>query len=438
VFDNLQVKVEGGFDIALPRMIPVRQHFQLAKVGDIPGSVRREFLKDEVRLKIKPGMKVAVAVGSRGITNLQQIVASVVREIKRLGGEPFIVPAMGSHGGATAEGQVQVLADYGIVERLVGCPVLSSMETVQAGQLSNGIPLFFDKFAYESDAIVPVCRVKPHTDFKGTVESGIQKMIVIGLGKHKGASYIHSLGFDQFHTFIPEAGKALIGSTNVAFGVAIIENARDETAEIVAVPSESICEEEPRLLIKAKQAMPKLLLNGIDVLVIEEIGKNISGSGMAPNIVGRTGPGFTEVFRAPPIQKIVVRDLTDKTHGNASGIGIADIVTAKLFNKIDFGYTYANCITSTALLGAKIPVVLRSDKEALAVAVKTCNRITPDTAKIVWIKNTLELEHIYISETYADYIKERNDITVTGSAIPIEYDSDGNLQTRFCFNGKPT
>ncbi|KIL40466.1 hypothetical protein SD70_13520 [Gordoniibacillus kamchatkensis] len=429
----MQVKVEGGFDIRLPNMVPIKQKFQMSKVDDVPGVVEAEFGKTEVRAKIKPGMKVAVAVGSRGIHNLKEIVACVVREIKRMGGEPFIVPAMGSHGGATAEGQAQVLADYGIIESSVGCPIRSSMETVQVGHLPSGIPLYFDQFAYESDAIVAVSRVKPHTDFKGTVESGLQKMIVIGLGKHKGASYIHSLGFDRFHAVIPEAGKALIARTNMAVGVAIIENARDETAEIVAVPAESICETEPELLIRAKAAMPKLLLDQIDVLVVEEIGKNISGSGMDPNIVGRTGSGLTEGFLAPPIQKIVVRDLTDKTHGNAAGIGIADIITAKVFNKIDFGYTYANCITSTALLGAKIPVVLRSDKEALAVAVKTSNRVTPETVKIVWIQNTLKLERIYVSDTYLGEIANRDEIVVEGEPVPIEFDHRGQLATLFQF-----
>lgn len=433
MFENLEVKIEGGYDIPLPRMVPVRQKFQLTKVQDIPETVHSQFLKESVKAKIKPGMKVAVAVGSRGINNLQEIVTLVVHEIKLLGGEPFIVPAMGSHGGATAEGQIQVLTDYGIVEKNVGCPIKSSMETVEVSRLPNGIPLYFDKHAFESDAIVLVCRVKPHTDFKGPIESGIQKMIVIGLGKHKGATYIHSLGFDQFHQVIPEAGEVLIEKTNIAVAVAIIENARDETAEIVAVPKEEIIQAEPNLLNRAKAAMPKFLLPEIDVLVIEEIGKNISGSGMDPNIVGRTGSGLTEGFIAPPIQKIFVRDLTEKTHGNAAGIGIADVITAKVFNKIDFGYTYANCITSTALLGAKIPVVLQSDKEALVVAVKTCNRIRLDTVKIVWIKNTLEMEHIYISESYLDRISGRNDIVITGDPVPVEFDDNGNLITHLSF-----
>lgn len=431
LFNNLAVKVEGGLNIPLPRMMPVQQLFPMKQVDSPGAAIQQEFTKEEVRAKIRPGMNVAVAVGSRGIHKLQEIVAAVIREIRSLGGSPYIVPAMGSHGGATAEGQLEVLAEYGITESEIGCSIRSSMDTVQVGQLSSGIPLYMDKNAWESDAIVVVGRVKPHTDFKGTVESGLQKMIVIGLGKHKGASYIHSLGFDQFHQVIPEAGQALIERTNVALGVAIIENAREDTADLTVIPAEQICLKEPELLAEAKAAMPRLLLDSIDVLMIDEIGKEISGSGMDPNIVGRTGSGLMAGFNAPPIQKIVVRDLTDKTHGNASGIGIADVITARLFNKIDFAYTYANCITSTALTGAKIPVVMRSDHEALAVAIKTCNRISLDSVKIVWIKNTLQLEHIYLSEAYQEAIRGRRDLVITGPPAELSFDKEGHLRSVF-------
>lgn len=431
VFDKLVVKVEGGLDLRLPRMMPVRQQFPVKTLVSPAAAIQQEFAKEEVRAKIGPGMRVAVAVGSRGIHKLKEIVTKVVCEIRSLGGIPYIVPAMGSHGGATAEGQLEILAEYGITEGQVGCPIRSSMETVEVGKLESGIPLYMDKNAWESDAIVVIGRVKPHTDFKGTVESGLQKMIVIGLGKHKGATCIHSLGFDQFHKVIPEAGQALIERTKLALGVAVVENAREETAAIEVVPAEQIALREPELLAEAKAAMPRLLLDYIDVLLIDEIGKEISGSGMDPNIVGRTGSGLTSGFTAPPIQKIVVRDLTDKTHGNASGIGIADVITARLFNKIDFAYTYANCITSTALAGAKIPVVMRSDQEALAVAVKTCNRISPSSVKIAWIKNTLQLEHIYLSETYSEAIRDRQDIVITGQPADLTFDTDGKLHSVF-------
>lgn len=426
-----QVKIEGGFDVSYPRMIRVRQKFQDVKIDHIDEAIRQQFLKEDVRVKIKPGMRVAVAVGSRGIANLQQIAFSTVKEIKGLGGEPFIVPAMGSHGGATAEGQLEILQQYGITEESMGCPILSSMQTVQVGQLPNGLPLYFDQFAYESDAIVAIGRVKPHTDFKGPIESGLLKMLVIGLGKHKGASVMHSYGFDRFHELIPAAGQALIEKTKIVIGLAVIENAYDETYQLIAVPAEKIMDTEPHLLKQAKQAMAKLLVDRIDVLVVDEIGKDISGAGMDPNITGRTLSGLNEGLDAPPIQKIVVRDLTEKTHGNATGLGAADVITKRCLEKIDFAYTYANTITSTLLTAAKIPIVLQNDMEALAVAAKTCNRITMDKIKIVWIKNTLDLEHIYVSEPYLEDLRHREDLKIAGEAEPIQFDQDGNLLSPF-------
>jgi hypothetical protein len=435
MFENIQIKLEGGFEVDYPKLVRVRQIFRNEKINDIPEAVHRQFEAEEVRVKIKPGMKVAVAVGSRGIANLQLIVTSVVAEIKRLGGEPFIVPAMGSHGGATTEGQREVLAEYGIIGDLVGCPVHATMETVQVGQLpNNGLPLYFDKYAYESDAIVLVARVKPHTDFKGSVESGLQKMLVIGLGKHKGATSIHSYGVDRFYETIPAAGKMLIEKTNVAIGVALIENAYDETCQIIALPAEKICDEEPLLLKTAKESMPKLLFDDIDILVIDEFGKDVSGAGMDPNITGRTNMGNNIAgFDAPPIQKIVIRDLTDKSHGNATGIGMADIITARFFNKIDLASTYINTITSTTLADGKIPLVIRNDKEALAVALRTCTRISYDNVKIVWIKNTLKLEHIYVSESYIDYVRKRDDLELTDDIREIWFDHEGNLANPFDF-----
>lgn len=434
MFDNVQIKLEGGFEVDYPKLMRVRQKFRNEKINDIPQAIHRQFEAEDVRVKIKPDMKVAVAVGSRGIANLQLIVASVVAEIKRLGGKPFIVPAMGSHGGATAEGQREVLAEYGITEDLAGCPIRASMETVQVGHLPNGLPLYFDKMAYESDAIVIVARVKPHTDFKGPVESGLQKMLVIGLGKHKGATSIHSYGVDRFYETIPTAGKILIEKTNAAIGVALIENAYDDTCQIIAMPAEKICDEEPKLLKTAKESMPKLLFDDIDVLVIDEFGKDVSGAGMDPNVTGRTNMGNNiKGFDAPPIQKIVVRDLTDKSHGNATGIGMADIITARFFNKIDLASTYINTITSTTLADGKIPLVIRNDREALAVALKTCTRISYDKAKIVWIKNTLKLEHIYVSETYIDYVRSRDDLELTNDIREIWFDHEGNLANPFDF-----
>ncbi len=433
MFDNLQFKIVGGFEVPFPRMMRVKQRFNTTKINDIADAIHQQLSEKKIEAKIKPGMKVAITAGSRGIANLQKIILSVVTEIKRLGGIPFIVPAMGSHGGATAEGQAGILAEYGIEERKVGCPIVSSMETVQVGRLPNGLTLYFDKHAFESDAIVVVGRVKPHTDFKGPVESGLQKMIVIGLGKQDGADSMHAYGIDQFHTLIPDAAKILMEKTNISIGVAIIENAHDDTLKIVAMPVEEIADREPGLLRLAKSSMPKLLMDSIDVLVVDEFGKDISGAGMDPNITGRTNSGMVEGFDAPPIQKIVVRDITPSSHGNATGIGMADIITKSFFDKIDFSSLYANTITSTVLSAGKIPIVLENDKQALAVAVKTCNRISYNQAKIVWIKNTLNLDCIYISEAYRDEIQNKENIEFLGSYETIRFDKEGRLSTPFHF-----
>ncbi|HEY4388734.1 MAG TPA: lactate racemase domain-containing protein [Ktedonobacteraceae bacterium] len=434
MLDNIQVTIDGGFEVNYPRMFRVQQQFKRDAIQDIPAIVRQQFAREEIRSKLAPGMNVAIGVGSRGIAHLKQIVTAVVAEVKQSGGIPFIVPAMGSHGGATAEGQRAVLAEYGITEEQVGCPIRATMETVQIGQLpDSGLPLYFDKYAYESDAIIVIGRIKPHTDFKGPVESGLQKMLVIGLGKHKGASSIHSNGVDRFFEVIPQAGKILIEKTNVAMGIALLENAYDETAQIIAVPAEKICTEEPLLLQKAKDSMAKLLLDTIDVLVIDEFGKDISGAGMDPNVTGRTNMENVEGFDAPPIQKILVRDLTSPSHGNACGIGMADIITKRFYQKIDLTSTYINTITSTTLADGKIPLVFRNDLESLAIAVKSCVRIEYEKARIVWIKNTLHLEHIYVSEPYLDYVRSRDDMALLEDVKEIRFDAEGNLTTQFLF-----
>lgn len=411
----------------LPKMIPVEQHFERKQVKNIQEAIQQQFALESVSNKIQRNMRVAVAVGSRGIASLQQIVASVIDMIKHYGGVPFIVPAMGSHGGASAEGQIEILAEYGITEAKVGAPIVSSMETVEVGHTSSGIPLFFDRNAFEADAVVMVGRIKAHTDFKGPVESGLLKMAAIGLGKHKGAAALHSQGFDTFPTLIPEAGAILLQKTPIALGVAILENAYDEIAAIQVLTSEEIAAKEPGLLAKAKTYMPRISLDKIDVLIIDEMGKNISGAGMDPNITGRFGGPINYPVDVPSIQKLFVRDLTYQSHGNATGIGLADITTQRLVDKIDFNKTYTNCITSTVLTGAKIPVTMSSDREALNIAIQTCNRVAPEQVKIVWIKNTLFLQHIYVSDTYSEVLSSCSKMSVLGDAIPIQFDEKGNL-----------
>lgn len=420
----LNVKLEGGYDVALPNMYKLKQIFDDTKLSSIPEATKLEISKQEIQNRIRSGDRIAVAVGSRGIANLFEIVHSVVKELQELGANPFVFPAMGSHGGATGEGQKKVLASYGITEETIGAEVRSSMDVIELGKTESGIPVYLDKYASEADSIVVINRVKPHTDFKADFESGIMKMMGIGLGKHKGATLMHSYGFDQFFRVIPEVGAYVLNHSNIAFGVAILENAYDQTRKIVAIPPNEIVSREKKLLVEAKSLLPKILVPEIDVLIVNEIGKDISGAGMDPNITGRTGSGLPG-FEAPPIQKITVVDLTKKTQGNACGIGLADVTTKRLVNKIDFNYLYANSITSTVLSPAKIPVAMNNDKEALVVALKTCNRITIPESKIVRIHNTLELEEIMVSETVYQQLKDHPNIEVVEGPFQLSFDEEG-------------
>ena len=433
MFENTEIKLEGGFNLSWPRLYRVKQKFDAARIEDIPAKVAAEFAKPAVNAKIRPGMRVALTAGSRGIANLQEIITAVVKELKQRGASPFVVPAMGSHGGATAEGQRQVIAEFGITEANVGCPIVSSMDTVELGQLENGIRVWFDKNAYESDAVIAIGRVKPHTDFKGPVESGIQKMMVIGLGKHKGASSIHSHEIPSFGRLIPLAAKLVMKKAPIAIGIGLVENAYDHTCNIVALPVEDIAAGEPAILNEAKSRLPKLLADSIDVLVVERFGKEISGAGMDPNVTGRNSSNVTEGFTAPPIQKILVRDLTSASHGNAACINNADIVTSAFFNKIDFSAFYTNVITSSNLNAGKLPLILPNERIALAVAIKTCNRIDFDRAKVVWIKDTLHLEYIYVSEPCLEALKKRDDVEITGEYADIVFDDQDQVNTVFDF-----
>jgi len=424
--NRVHITLEGGFDVPLPSMVKVRQVFDAQVVEDIEAKVAEQIKKVGIKDRVKPGAKIAVGVGSRGIANIGRITKALVDNLKELGANPIIVPAMGSHGGSTAEGQRAVLATYNITEETMGVPVKSSMEVVEIARLDNGYPVYLDKTAYECDAIIPVNRVKPHTDYKGDHESGLMKMLSIGLGKHKGAAKIHTQGFNSFSRLIPALGQEIINYSKVIFGLAILENAYDETADIVSVAAENIYQEEIQLLARAKAMMPKLLMSSIDVLIVNEIGKNISGNGMDPNITGRNTSGEPG-FPAPPIKKIVVLGLTEETHGNACGLGTADITTLRVVNGIDFTYTFNNVITSTELGGGKIPVFANTDKEAIAVAVRCCNLVEPPDVKIVRINNTLELNEIEVSLPVLEELRGRPDIEIVSEPYPMVFDQEGYL-----------
>lgn len=403
-----------AYEIKLPRMYRVRQQFNADEVKDIEGTVHRELAKEEIRRKVTPGMKIAVLVGSRGICNLERIVRSVGNELKDMGAEPFIVPAMGSHGGGTAEGQEEMLAGYGITEERVGMPVHSSMEVDEIGVTSDGVHVCVDRIAHHADLIVPINRVKPHTDFRGPVESGLCKMLTIGLGKHQGCSHLHQRGFVNFPHLIPEAAAMVIRETKVGFGLAILENGYDRTYALEAVPAEKILTREPELLNTARKLMPSILFPAVDVLIIEQLGKDISGAGMDPNITGRTTKGGLQGFKGPKIQRIVVESLTEPSHGNACGIGLADYILESCEKQIDRHATSVNAIGSGNPEAGRIPIAVADEREAILCSLRTSIDINYDALKIVKIKSTLALSDILVSEAMLENARQNERLTICG------------------------
>lgn len=403
-----------GFGRPFPKGAWVRQKFEGPEVEDIAGEVRRRLERPELWERVRPGARIALGVGSRGIGGLREIVQTTVEVLKGKGFQPFIVPAMGSHGGATAEGQRRLLAGYGISEETLGVPVEGSMEVVQVGTGSGGVPVFFSRPALEADGIIPICRIKPHTAFRGRYESGVLKMLVIGFGKHRGAATVHAQGFERFAEMIPELGGMLLEKTPVLFALATVENAFDRPALLEALTPREILEREPLLLEQARAWMGRILFDEFDLLVVDEIGKDISGDGMDPNVTGRFSQPF--VTGGPRIQKIVVLDLTQETHGNANGIGGADVTTQKVVEQMDFTQTYTNALTSTVLSVVKLPLVMPTAESAIAVGLGTCNGVSPPEARVVRIKNTLELHRLWISEALLKEARGRTDLELLEEA----------------------
>ncbi len=333
---------------------------------------------------------------------------------------------MGSHGGGTAEGQKGLLAGYGITEESIGAPIKATMEVVETTEVEAGVPLFCDKYAYEADGIVVLNKIKPHSNYKGDYESGLCKMMVIGLGKHHGATMFHSLGFARFADIIPKAARLQLTKLNVVFALGLVENAYDGLATVEAIPGDKMIAREKELLVQAKDVMGKLLMSSIDILIVDEVGKNISGQGMDPTVTGRASsglPGFVKL----PLKRIVIRDISEESHGNAAGMGVADLMTLRAFNKLDFGSTYTNGVTARNTEGARMPMIVNTDKQAFAIALQTSFGVDPATARIVRIKNTKKLHKIQMSEAYLDEIKGSDSFTILGDAKPIEFDSEGNL-----------
>ncbi|TVR51690.1 MAG: DUF2088 domain-containing protein [Spirochaetaceae bacterium] len=411
--------------IPIPRLVRVRRRFDRAAPLDLESDLVRELRGCRAFEAIRPGMKIAIAVGSRGVSNQPLIVRTLVSELKKAGAAPFIVPAMGSHGGATAEGQQATLARLGIDESTVGAPVRATMETVELGTTASGLPVNLDRYAAEADAIVIVNRIKPHVSFRGRYESGLVKMIAIGLGKQRGAEVCHNLGFGTMASNIREMAEFVLSHDRIVFGVALLENVYHDTVQIAAIPADEILEREPDLLERAKALSPPLPFDALDVLVIDEIGKEYSGTGFDTNVVGRYHTPF--ISGGPDITRIVVLDLTDKSNGNANGIGIVDFTTRRVFEKFKFDQTYPNSLTSTVPQSVKIPMVLESDRHAVQAAIRTCNIVDKKDVRLVRIKNTAETTEFEISESLVAEARANPALELLGESYTLEFEAAGNL-----------
>jgi hypothetical protein len=406
-------------------MVRVRQTFARSRVADIPRAVAERLAA--ANLPVKRGDTVAVGAGSRGIANIDVIVGAAVRYLRDLGARPFVFPAMGSHGGGTAEGQLDVLAHYGITEATMGCPVRATMDVVQVGE-ALGLPVWLDKFASEADWIGVVNRVKPHTDFKGSIESGLFKMMTIGLGKWKGATQYHRANVNHgYETVITAVGREMLGKARIGFGLGIVENGYDETGHIEAFNAADLEQGERRLLKDAREWMARLPFSPIDVLIVEQIGKNISGAGMDTNVIGRPSNPHEPFPADPKILWIVALDLTDESYGNATGIGNADFTTRRLVDKIDMKPTLINCITACAPNGAKVPATYETDREAIETALSCIGLTPPEKARVIRIKNTLMLGELFVSEAFLPEVDKRGDLTIVGDPTPLPFDAAGTL-----------
>lgn len=412
------------------KMYRILQTFNKNKLKNIPEMIYQEFKAINLDQKIKPGMKIGITVGSRGISNLQLIIKTIIEEVKKRKGTPFILPAMGSHGNANAEGQKQVLKSYGITEENMGVSINATLDVVELGKLENGLPVYFDKYALQADGIIAVNRIKVHTVYKAEVESGLCKMLAVGLGNHKGATSIHSLGPKYIPDNVINSARIILKKAPIMCGLGILENAYDNTSKVKAAIPEDFFKVDKELLIESKANLPSLPVSNIDILILEEMGKDISGAGMDTNITGGVKAYKEGNYNPPQIKKIIVLDLTLESHGNALGVGIADIITKKLYKKIDFEVTYKNVITCGYLDRAKIPIIADTDEKAIKIALRTSYNLPGIKPSIIIIRNTLKLDKIIVSESIWDKIKHKNNISTIGGWEKLTFDSEGNLTTK--------
>jgi hypothetical protein len=423
-----EIRRRGGIraprEVRLPDMVRVTQRWATPGRCDVRAEVRRRLDAAGIAGRIPKGGKVGIAVGSRGIAEVDTIVAAVAAEVARHGGVPFVFPAMGSHGGATAEGQREVLEALGVTEGRVGAPIVSSMDVVELGRLSDGSEVCWDRAAHAADAVILVARVKPHTLFRGPFESGLIKMAVIGAGKQRGAMAMHAAGPAALGPRLAEAWEIVRRRTPIVLGVAVIEDAYDVPVEIAAVPPEAFLREEPVLLTRARGLMASLPVRDIDVLIVQEIGKNISGDGMDPNITGRY---MSDVPGDVAVRRIVVLDLTPETHGNATGIGLADLTCRRVIEKIDLLATYMNGITAAITEGSRLPMIMESDRDAIWTAVLTTQRPKAGDERIVYIRNTLRLDEVAVSTPLVPHLAPQ--AAVASAPFPLTFGPDGTLRS---------
>ncbi|MFO0918699.1 MAG: lactate racemase domain-containing protein [Planctomycetaceae bacterium] len=414
---------------ALPRMFRVQQTFDTPQLSEVPGEVKKQLAKLALGSKIRPGQTVAITAGSRGVAHIAEILKAAVDHFKGLGAVPFIVPAMGSHGGGTVEGQCGILAGYGITPETMGCEIRASMETIIVDRTPQGIPVHFDKHASQADHVLVVGRVKPHTGFVGPVESGLHKMMLIGLGKHEGAKIYHRAIADyNFMDIITAVASKVIAQCRVVAGLAIVENAYDETALIEAVPPEKFLERESELLRKAIAWLPQLPFPECDLLIVDKIGKNISGTGMDTNVIGRKYNDHAATDKdTARCRRILVRGLTEETHGNATGIGLAEFTTQFVVDQIDQKITAINVMTGNHPTGGMIPLTFANDREAVLAALQTIGLTEPPDAKVIQISDTLHLGEVIVSEAYLPLLASQANLKALESPREMTFDANGQL-----------
>ena len=426
-FPEISLPIQGIDEVVLPRMVRIRQIYADDRIEDIPSHLKHELTKHDYASLVR-GKRISLTVGSRGIPHNLTIVRTICDWLKERGADPFIVPAMGSHGGGTAEGNLEILEGYGITEENTGVPVLACMDVVQIGELDDeaGTPVYCDRLAAEADGIVVYNKVKPHTDFKGEHESGLLKMMAIGLAKHKGCSELHKRGFDTFAENIPKSADVFLEKMNVVFGVGVVQNAYDEVSDIRVFAKEEIVSGDREMLKEAKARFPRFRFDDIDVLVIDRIGKDISGEGADPNVTGR---GFMPYFKDDfHTRRLFIRGLSEQSHDNACGLGLADITTKRCLDSVDWESTWVNLTTNMMIDGGKIPFYQNNDRDALRVALRTCPRIDYAKAKVVRIRDTLSLDEFEVSEALAGELEGTEGVQILEGPYELAFDEEGFLK----------